>query len=279
MARARTPQRHSPAVERAVRAAQLREPWLPPGFISWVIGRVVAMLLLVGAAALIYQGAASERFEVRSVRIQGNMLLSHAEIEAAAAVTGVNMFWLNRAQVGSRLNALPLVQRVEVNATLPDTLDITVLERQPVGFWTSGEQSYLVDSEGVILKAVDESTAQVRVCAGQPCDPRLATLPSITDIERQPLEIGGRVDANALPSTARLASLLPKVGIQPVGFEWSSQAGLEVFTRDGWRARFNQAANLDQQVLVLRSVRDQLTRSKTTAEVIDVRFGDRPYFR
>ena len=278
MARPRAAQR-SPAVERAVRAAEIREPRLPPGFASWVLGRVVAMLLLVGVAALVYDCASSDRFEVRSVRIQGNVLLSSGEIESVAAVRGINIFWLNRAQVAARLNGLPLVQRVEVSATLPDTLDIKVIERQPVGFWTSGDQSFLVDSEGVILKAVDESTAQARVCAGQPCDPRLATLPSVSDTEREPLIAGSRVDANALTSTSRLESLLPGVGIQPVGFEWSRQAGLEVSTREGWRARFDQAADLDRQVSALRAVRDQLTRTRTTAELIDVRFGDRPYFR
>ena len=279
MARPRAPQRHSPAVERAVRAAELREPLLPPGFAGWVLERVLAMLLLVSVAALVYDCASSDRFEVRSVRIQGNVLLSSGEIESVASVHGINIFWLNRAQVAARLNSLPLVQRVDVSATLPDTLDITVVERQPVGFWTSGDQSYLVDSEGVILKAVDESTAQARVCAGQPCDPRLATLPSVSDTERQPLMAGSRVDAHALISTSRLESLLPSVGIQPVAFAWSRQVGLEVSTREGWRARFDQATNLERQVSALRAVRDELTRTRTTAELIDVRFGDRPYFR
>ena len=237
------------------------------------------MVLLVGAAALVYDSASSDRFEVRSVHIQGNVLLSRAEIESAATATGINVFWLNRAQVAGRVKALPLVQRVDVAATLPDLLEITVVERQPVGFWTSGNQSYLVDSEGVILKAVDESTAQVRACAGLPCDPRLAMLPSVTDTEAQPLVAGSRVDPTALSTTGRLETLLPRVGIQPVGFDWSSQAGLEVSTRDGWRARFDQTSNLDQQVSSLRAVRDELTRTKTTAQVIDVRFGDRPYFR
>jgi hypothetical protein len=87
------------------------------------------------------------------------------------------------------------------------------------------------------------------------------------------------VDANALVTSARLTSLLPAVGVQPMSFEWSPDIGLEVSTRDGWRARFDESGNLDQQVAALRSIRDQLTRTKTQAALIDVRFGDRPYFR
>jgi len=50
-------------------------------------------------------------------------------------------------------------------------------------------------------------------------------------------------------------------------------------TRDGWRARFDGDGNVERQVASLRSIRDEITRTKTAAQVIDVRFGDRPYFR
>jgi cell division septal protein FtsQ len=245
----------------------------------WVVGRVVAFGLMVLAGWGVYTVASSPRFDVQLIAIHGNTLLSADEIESAAAVHGVNIFWLNRAQVAERLRALPLVQRVDVGATLPDTVDIQIVERQPVGFWTSGDQTYLVDREGVILKAVDGETAQTRACAGQLCDPRLATLPSVAQAEGQSPMPGDRVDANALATSARLASLLPSVGIQPVSFEWSTANGIEVPTRDGWSARFDEAGNLDQQVATLRSIRDELSRTRVNAQLIDVRFGDRPYFR
>jgi hypothetical protein len=262
-----------------VRAAAEPEPWLPPGFGAWVLARVLGLLLLVGAGWVVYDFGSSDRFQVRSVRVQGNVLLSRSEVESVAAVTGANVFWVDRAQVAERLRAVPLVQRVEVGASLPDTVDISIVERQPVAFWLSGDRSYLVDTEGVILKAVDAETQQARACAGQPCDPRLAPLPTVAQLDGQPLMPGDQVDASALATSARLLSLLPAVGVQPLAFEWSRDAGLEVPTRDGWRARFDGSGNLDQEIASLRSIRDELTRARTTAEVIDVRFGDRPYFR
>ena len=243
------------------------------------MGRVLAMILLLGAAWLVYDFGSSSQFQVRSIQVQGNVLLNRDEVEAAAAVVGANIFWVSRAQVAARLRALPLVQQVEVSETLPDTVDIHIVERQPVGFWTSGDQSYLVDTEGVILRAVDAETEQIRACAGQPCDPRVAGLPSVAQVDVEPLTPGDRVNASALTTSGRLASLLPSLGVQPLSFDWSPGTGLEVPTQDGWRARFDEAGNLDQQVAALRSIRDELARNKTTAGLIDVRFGDRPYFR
>jgi hypothetical protein len=262
-----------------VRAATEREPILPPGFLMWVFARVLAMVLLAGAGWVVYDSASSDRFRVHSVTVQGNVLLSRAEVESAAAITGVNVFWVDRAQVAARLRTLTLVQRAEVSATLPDTVEISIVERQPAAFWVSGERSYLVDREGVILKAVDAETQQARACAGQPCDPRLAPLPTVAQLDGQPLTPGDRVDPNALATSARLAALLPAVGVEPLGFEWSHDFGLEVPTRDGWRARFDGGGNVDLQVASLRTIRDEITRTRNVAELIDVRFEDRPYFR
>jgi hypothetical protein len=255
------------------------EPWLPPGFLTWVLARVLGMALLVGAAWVVYDSASSDRFQVRSVHVQGNVLLSRAEVERAAAITAVNVFWVDRGQVAARVRALPLVQRADISTTLPDTVEIAIVERQPAAFWVSGDRSYLVDREGVILKPVDVETQQARACAGQPCDPRLAPLPTVAQLDGQPLNAGDRVDASALATSARLASLLPSVGVEPLAFEWSRDFGLEVPTRDGWRARFDGHGDVDRQVTSLRTIRDELVRSKSPAELIDVRFGDRPFLR
>jgi hypothetical protein len=267
------------AAQRAIKAARPREPWLPPGFVAWTIGRLLAAALLVGAAWVVYDSASSDRFLVRSVRVHGNVLLGRAEIESVAAVNGINTFWIDPAQVASRLKAMPLVQRADITLALPDGIDVTIVERQPAAFWISGDRSYLVDREGVILKAVDVDTQQSRACAGQPCDPRLAPLPTVAQLDGQPLTPGDRVDASALATSARLATLLPSVGVEPVAFEWSRDFGLEVPTRDGWRARFDDAGNVEQQVSTLRTIRDELARTHSPAQLIDVRFGDRPYFR
>jgi POTRA domain, FtsQ-type/Cell division protein FtsQ/DivIB, C-terminal len=269
----------NPAARRAIRAATEREPWLPPGFGLWVLARLLAAALLVGAAWLVYDFASSSRYQVHTIHVQGNLLLSRAEVEDTAAVVGANIFWVNRGEGAARLSTLPLVQHVEISATLPDTVDIRIVERQPAGFWTSGDQTFLVDREGVILKAVDAETAHIRACAGQPCDPQAVGLPSVVQAQAGDLGPGDHVDANALSTSARLASLLPGVGAQPVSFQWSQDSGLDVAMADGWTARFDQATNLEQQVSALGAVRGELARKKTIAGFIDVRFGDRPYFR
>jgi hypothetical protein len=101
----------------------------------------------------------------------------------------------------------------------------------------------------------------------------------VAQLDGQPLKAGDRVDASALATSARLAALLPTVGVEPLAFEWSRDFGLEVPTREGWRARFDGRGSVDQQVASVRGIRDELARTRSPAELIDVRFGNRPYFK
>ena len=267
------------AEERALKAAAGPKPWLPGRFVVWAVGRLLALGVLVGAGWIVYDSASSDRFQVRSINVQGNVLLSRADVERTAAAMGTNVFWIDRTALAQRVRQLPLVARVEVTPTLPDSLDVAIVERQPAAFWISGDTSYLVDREGVILKAVDAEAQQARACAGQPCDPRVAPLPVVAQPDGPPLAPGDRVDVSALTVAARLAVALPSVGIQPLGFQWSRDTGLDVPTRDGWRARFDTKRNVDPQVQALATIRDHLASTKTSAQMIDVRFGDRPYYR
>ncbi|HEY0580984.1 MAG TPA: FtsQ-type POTRA domain-containing protein, partial [Chloroflexota bacterium] len=124
--RVRPARRPATAAERAVRAATPREPLLPVGFLSWALARAMGLGLLVLAGWVVYDSASSDRFQVRSVRVKGQVLLNRTEVESVAAVTGANVFWVDREQVAARLRNLPLVQRVDVGAMLPDTVEISI---------------------------------------------------------------------------------------------------------------------------------------------------------
>jgi cell division septal protein FtsQ len=163
------------------------------------------------------------------------------------------------------LRSLPTVLQAEVTPLLPDTVSVHIVERQPAAYWVSGEQTYLVDSEGIILETVDGAAGG---------------LPTIAQPEGPPLSPGDQVDASALATSARLAGLLPRAGIQPLAFEWSPDGGVEVPTQEGWRARFDgQRGDVERQVDALKNIRALLQKTKASAAVIDVRYGDRPYYR
>lgn len=229
-----------------------------------VVAKLLAVLLLFGASGLLYHVAASDDFRIASVAVTGTRLLTNGEVEATAAVSGINIFWLRQEEVARRLQALPAIESVQAGAYLPNRYEVRISERTPVAAWIRAGTTYLVDGEGRALRSVEAS----------------ATLPTIRDMDAAPLVPGATVDRGALATLFRLQEVLPRVaGLSAREFEYSADAGVSVLTDAGVRIVFGRNEDLDWKVTALVAVRRELERQGQRAEVIDVRFKDRPYVR
>ena len=122
---------------------------------AWLVTKLLALTLLFGASGLLYYVAASDDFRIESVVVVGSQLIPSAEIERAAAVAGLNIFWVREEEVGHRLQAIAAVQSARARTVLPDRLEVRIVERAPVAVWQNGGMSYLVDAEGRVLQVTD----------------------------------------------------------------------------------------------------------------------------
>lgn len=231
---------------------------------AWVVSKLIALLLLVGASGLLYHVAASDDFRIGSVVVTGTRLLSAGEVETAAAVSGINIFWLRQGAVAQRLQAVPAIESVQAGAYLPNRIEVRIGERTPVAAWLSGDVAWLVDGEGRVLRSV----------------PSLPALPMLRDVDASTLVPGGSVDRAALATMFQLRERLPRTaGLSPRDFEYSAGAGVTVVADSGMRVVFGRGDDLDWKVTALVAVRRELERQGQRAELIDVRFKDRPYVR
>jgi len=233
-------------------------------WVAWLVTKLIATLLLFGASGLLYHVAASDGFRIERVVVVGSQLVSPSEIERSAAVTGLNIFWVREEEVGRRLQAIAAVQSARARTVLPDRLEVRIVERAPVAVWQNGGMSYLVDAEGRVLQATDQSVA----------------LPTIHDVGSQALQAGSRVDRRALTTMFQLQQLLPRMaGLTPRELEYDPESGVTVVTDAGPRIRFGDDDDLEWKVNALVAMRRELDRQDKHPELIDLRFKDRPYVR
>jgi cell division protein FtsQ len=229
-----------------------------------MVMRLIALLLLFGASGLLYHVAASDGFRIERVVVVGSQLVPPADIERAAAVTGLNIFWVKEEEIGHRLQAITAVQSARARAVLPDQLEVRIVERAPVAVWQNGGMSYLVDAEGRILRATDQAFA----------------LPTIHDVGSAPMPSSGTVDRAALTTMFQLQQLLPRIaGLSPRNLEYSPETGVTVIIDGGQRVRFGRDDDLEWKVGAVVALRRELGQRGQHAELIDVRFRDRPYVR
>ena len=115
-----------------------------------LIGAGVAALSLVLAGTLVWLVAASPVLAAREVTVAGQRELSADQIRQAVAVPlGVPLVRQDLDAIARRATSLPQVASATVRRSWPDTVAVTVVEREPVLAVQRADGYALVDATGV----------------------------------------------------------------------------------------------------------------------------------
>lgn len=120
----------------------------------WQIGRVVLVVgVLMGIGAFASSRVVGARIlTVDTLDVRGYHRLTEGEIEALiGSVRGENLLLVDLARVRAKLLDSRWVADVTVRRVFPSTVDIRVVEREPIAIARLGQQLYLVDEAGVII--------------------------------------------------------------------------------------------------------------------------------
>jgi cell division protein FtsQ len=141
-----------------------------------LIRRWVAVATVLGIAGLVVVLLWTPVIGVRSVRVVGTRDLTPAQVIAAADVrTGTPMLRLDTVGITARVGLLPRVASVDVSRDWPSTVEISVTERDPVGYLAGPGGTHLVDSTGFDYATVTTPPAglpKIDLPAAAPTDPR-----------------------------------------------------------------------------------------------------------
>jgi hypothetical protein len=118
----------------------------------------------------------------------------------------------------------------------------------------------LVDADGYALRVGD------------------ADLPVIVVRDAPRPEPGDRVDPEAVQIAQELAPRLSALGLGDAQLDYRPATGVTLVTSSR-RVAIGFADHLEAKMDAYRTIRDHLNQTQTAAELVDVRFLDRPYFR
>ncbi|MGH9331731.1 MAG: cell division protein FtsQ/DivIB [Vicinamibacterales bacterium] len=117
--------------------------------VTIVAGTALAIVAGYRATALV---TGSSLFRVTRVVVRGNARLSTGEV--LATVSGLrdrSILTANLARERARLLESSWVAEASLRRRLPSTVEITLVERTPIGLCRIGSRLYLVDGEGAII--------------------------------------------------------------------------------------------------------------------------------
>lgn len=127
--------------------------------LKWVV--VGILLLLIGG--LVVAGFRSSWLSVAEIRIEGAEVADvEAILQEAGVEVGVPMISVRASKIESALLDDPWIARAEVRVTWPRSVDVIVLEYEPLA-WIAGSPGALVASGGAVLAVGEPDGAHARI--------------------------------------------------------------------------------------------------------------------
>jgi len=165
---------------------------------AWLAARLLALALVLGYAG--YRGvaliAAASSLQIGHLVVRGQERLSTGEVLALVeGLRGQNILAVDLEEWQQKLLSSPWVERATIRRVLPSTLEITVVERRPMGIGRLGTAMYLVDPRGVIIDEYGPAYADI-------------DLPIIDGIGAAPQDGGSIVDVARAEFAARVIGAL-----------------------------------------------------------------------
>lgn len=99
-----------------------------------------------------WQMTAQRGFAMQQVTLVGRNYTEAARVKAAIDTPqGSPLLTLNLVEMRARLQAIPDIESVSLRRRLPDTLEVTLVERAPAALWQYRGKVKLIDRHGVVL--------------------------------------------------------------------------------------------------------------------------------
>lgn len=222
---------------------------------------VAAMTTSAGLAFLAYHHPV---LAVTEVQLTGLQRLAAEPVRDRLSLEGRNILALDLDGAAAALQEDPWVRDVHFQRQLPGRVVVSIGERVPAAVWQSGARFFSTDLDGTVLEELGSA----------------GILPVIKDLDGAVPQPGDRIDPDAVALAVRLTDLIPKeLGEEARSFEYLSYGGLVVETDKGKRARFGDASDVLWKLAVWKAVLNAASTRRLKAGHVDLRFGDRPFFR
>ena len=209
------------AADRRFRRAHVKPSRKRQGWRGLVKPAVRAVFVAIVVAYGMYRGAAvashARVLKVDRILVSGNERLSRVDVIAVlSGLRGQSLLFTDLDAWRRRLMASSWVREAALRRSLPSTVEVVVLERQPMGVGRINGELYLVDERGVVIDQFGPQYADFDLpmidglAAATPSAEPHAAPATMTDETRA--DLAARVIA-ALKSNAAVARWLSQVDV------------------------------------------------------------------
>jgi cell division septal protein FtsQ len=231
-----------------------------------LVQRRSAILIAVGVVLLL---AMNQVFAIRTIDVVpiDPRISQESEKIIGANLTLRNLFTFDSASFRSKLLAAdPTLKDVVVHRQWPNHIRLVVAQREPLIGWSSGNQAFQLDSEGVVIGPM----------------PTGSKLPLVFDDSNLPVTVGQSVVSNRFVSFVEgINKQIPNLSIVVQKYEIKDTTyDLYATTNKGFQLILDTSRGAGDEIVDLRIVLANLKQTnKVPAQYIDLRIAGRAYFK
>ena len=244
------------------------------------------MFVLVGIIFLL----SSDRFKIQQVDISGTEYIDVVELEGVVATylesssflvwKKSNIFLFDPVELSDAISQQFTFADVETSSS-GQTLYLQVIERTSNLIWVVGEEYYVVDLEGIIVRKLS-NTEQVELTGEGESETIISSLPIFIDKNIIPIQIGDSVLTSIeIQGVFDFHLQLQELGINYANTIFDRLAGkwVSVETEAGFDILFDPTGDIAGQAERLSAVLQNEIEEPELHDYIDLRFGDHVYFQ
>jgi hypothetical protein len=224
--------------------------------------RLLTAVLLAAVLAAIQQALASPAFRVAEASVEGNRILTAAQVHMIVGASDKPSFLIDAPAAERALLRQPEVLTAEVRVGWPNRVSVSLVERHPMIEWDDAGRVWWICPDGVAYLKHGEWPGVVRVRSE---DEAL----SITEDPLQPA-----MSAEVLRSAAVLNAQLPE---EAASLVYDPKHGLGFEDPRGWLAYFGVGGDMVVKVRTYQAIVAGLAQIRQPVAVISVADAAAPY--
>lgn len=224
--------------------------------------RLLTAVLLAAVLAALQQAIASPTFRVAEASVEGNRILTAAQVHMIVGATNKPSFLIDAPAAERALLRQPEVLSAEVRVGWPNRVSVSLVERHPMIEWDDAGRVWWICPDGVAYLKHGEWPGVVRVRSE-------AEALTITEDPLQPA-----ISADVLRSAAVLNAQLPE---EAASLVYDPKHGLGFEDPRGWLAYFGVGGDMVVKVRTYQAIVAGLAQIRQPVAVISVADAAAPY--
>jgi len=241
--------------------------------------RIITMFaLLVIAIVGVSFALSSTNFQVHQIDIMGAQNPGLVDSIQRMGIQGQNIFLLDVGDLTTRIEALPMVDSVNLSKRLPNLVIIEIVERTPVLLWQTEKGTFIVDRKGVVIGPAGDTTDT----------DHLTTVVDVREKAMQQLHPGSLLNAADVAFAMQVNTGLQHLsGVSSFTLHYDvvprqgRRGSFIVVSSKGWLAYLGGADDtnpLDNRLIELQQILSLTQQKQLKLATVDLRFGLRPVY-